>query len=222
VIVWGIGLILGSLLLHFEKNLDFWLVSFFYHDGAWAIKDEVRSLYFLFYDFPRHFVVVSFLCALGPLILRILRRGKNPTPTAKKKFPPEIILFLGMLIFVGIVDALKKVTGQACPNAFDVFGGTIPRSAFFSPGTRCFPGGHSTTGFVWILLGASQVRRFGRFASPTFWIILGTVFGWTTGMYQTLRGLHFFSDTIASFGLSLVFYGVLEKILYRLEKKNSL
>jgi membrane-associated PAP2 superfamily phosphatase len=109
-----------------------------------------------------------------------------------------------------LVGGLKAITGQACPDAFSSFGGSLPDSLLYWKGARCFPAGHASAGFALLgpaaLVGSTSGGRVLR-AVVLLW-------GLTIGVYQMAKGAHFLSDTIATLGLSLVFYAALFRSWY--------
>lgn len=112
----------------------------------------------------------------------------------------------GMLLIPAATSALKQLTNRHCPWDVIEFGGFAPYigllelpSGAIAPGA-CFPAGHASVGFLWLIWGVAL-----RPASPRAARIAGTlaaVFGLVLGVGQMLRGAHFLSHTLWSLWLA--------------------
>lgn len=125
----------------------------------------------------------------------------------KKNFKPYRASFLMLLLSIIFVPVLvagtKKLTNEYCPKQVERYGGVYPYVRLLEPYPsnfvqvkkgKCFPGGHSTSGFclmaLYFCFRNKKYRRFGLAA--------GIFAGWITGNYQMLRGEHYISHTIIS------------------------
>lgn len=113
---------------------------------------------------------------------------------------------LGMLLIPAVISTLKHLTNRHCPWDVIEFGGFAPYvgllelpSATIAPGA-CFPAGHASVGFLWLIwavaLRATCVRA-ARLAGA-----LAATFGLVLGAGQMLRGAHFLSHTLWSLWLA--------------------
>jgi membrane-associated PAP2 superfamily phosphatase len=100
---------------------------------------------------------------------------------------------------------LKKITGVLYPCYVDRYGGTepyrtllesIPRVAGRVRG-RGFPAAHCSGAFALMAL-------YFVLPGPARWLGLGLGFvaGWTVGIYQMLKGVHYLSHTIVTMFLA--------------------
>lgn len=113
-------------------------------------------------------------------------------------------------VFIGGVAALKSFTAPPCPWDLTLFGGSriladgtdIFRTDLLGRG-RCFPAGHSTSGYVW-LCGAFLFARGPRRFKRMFFSILPL--GLSLSATQILRGAHFLSHELTTLGLALILF----------------
>ena len=117
-----------------------------------------------------------------------------------------------------IVSVGKVITNISCPWDFSRYGGTqeylpLIEQLWVRNGSQCFPAGHASAGFAWVALyfvGRHSLSSW-RWPALFFALFLGTVFG----ISQQLRGAHFLSHDIWSFGtcwmVSLICYEVMLK-----------
>ncbi|MBI1904886.1 MAG: phosphatase PAP2 family protein [Rhodocyclales bacterium] len=140
-------------------------------------------------------VAVLGLCALG-------MRGRLAW------LPPRgaRLAAIGMLLIPAATSALKHLTNRHCPWDVIEFGGFAPYVGLLqlpagdiAPGA-CFPAGHASLGFLWLIwavaLRATSVRA-ARIAGA-----LAAAFGLILGVGQMLRGAHFLSHTLWSLWLA--------------------
>lgn len=132
---------------------------------------------------------------------------------------PAGFLVLSIALGTGTVSLLKETTNVACPQALTGFGGQRPYVHLLEtrppalPHARCFPGGHSSSGFAllalyFLYLGRS--RRLAR-ASLALALLVGGVFAFG----QEARGSHFLSHDVWS--AAIVWFACLSTytLLYR-------
>ncbi len=118
-------------------------------------------------------------------------------------------------LFVSIGKTLSHIS---CPWDFTRYGGTLDYLSLLEQlhvrnGSQCFPAGHASAGFAWVALyfvGLHSQSRWRWFALG-FALFLGILFG----VSQQLRGAHFLSHDLWSFGVcwmvSLVCYQLILK-----------
>ena len=197
--------LLLSVLLHFQKRVDFAIQSLFYRSGHWLIHTDQDALYFFLYTIPRAIPWIVGLAVLAKLFA-LHRAGKS------KANAYRALIFLGGLPL--LTNSAKAVTGQACPNQFSDFAGALADETFYHAGARCFPGGHSSAGYALLGLCFLASRPQTRKMTAAIALIWGTVLA----TYQMARGLHFISDGFATLGIAFILYALLAKIPF--EKKS--
>lgn len=116
--------------------------------------------------------------------------------------PPRnaLLAALGMLIIPAATAILKHLTHRYCPWDIVEFGGYAPYLRLFDAmpqgmeGGQCFPAGHASVGFLWIVWAVALRPagiRVARFALLT--ALLG---GAVLGAARMLQGAHFLSHTL--------------------------
>ena len=116
--------------------------------------------------------------------------------------PPRnaLLAALGMITIPLATSVIKMLTARYCPWDLVEFGGYAPYLSLFGvtpPGLKpgqCFPAGHASTGFLWIVWAVAlrpagkRVARYALLAALSAGIILGTA--------RMLQGAHFLSHTL--------------------------
>jgi membrane-associated PAP2 superfamily phosphatase len=104
-----------------------------------------------------------------------------------------------------LVGLLKNTTNVDCPRATDLFGGTRPYVDLLAnrpddlPRGRCFPGGHSASGFALFVLYFGLRDKHRQAARGLLALALAT--GGVFAFAQEARGEHFISHDIWSAAL---------------------
>ncbi len=118
---------------------------------------------------------------------------------------PAGYLVLSIAVGAGLVGVLKQTTNVACPWSLAGFGGDRPYVHLFAQRpagfgmARCFPGGHSSSGFALFSLYFLLAFRHPRAAKMALAaaLLLGGVFAFG----QEARGAHFLSHDLWSAAL---------------------
>ncbi|MCB1738322.1 MAG: phosphatase PAP2 family protein [Gammaproteobacteria bacterium] len=111
-------------------------------------------------------------------------------------------LSVAMLIGVLSVNIGKQISNTDCPWDLTIFGGDRPHILLFEsksddlPRGRCFPGGHSSSGFALFGLYFVAVMRGAR--RPWPWLLPAIIIGGTFSVAQWARGAHFPSHDLIS------------------------
>lgn len=116
--------------------------------------------------------------------------------------PPRnaLLAAIGMLAIPAATAALKLLTNRHCPWDIADFGGYAPYLRLLEmtpPGVRsgrCFPAGHASAGFLWIVW-AVALRPAGMGAARLA-LLVGLIAGGLLGATQMARGAHFLSHTL--------------------------
>lgn len=118
--------------------------------------------------------------------------------------PPRnaLLAALGMVLIPLGVAMLKQVVNRHCPWDMVDFGGFVPYQSLLSAHPSdikagvCFPAGHSTTGFLWLVWAVAlrpAGRRWARRA-----LMFGLAAGLLLGGARMAQGAHFLSHTLWS------------------------
>lgn len=124
---------------------------------------------------------------------------------------PAGFLILSIALGTGTVDLLKETTNIDCPRSLAEFGGQQPYVRLFAerpsslPHARCFPGGHSASGFALFALYFLFLERNRRLARVSLALALSV--GGLFAFGQEARGAHFLSHDIWS--AAIVWFGCL-------------
>ncbi len=117
-----------------------------------------------------------------------------------------------------IVSVGKIMTKISCPWDFSRYGGAqeylpLIEQLWVRNGNQCFPAGHASAGFAWVALYfvGRHCRSPWRWPALFFALSMGIIFG----ISQQLRGAHFISHDLWSFGIcwmvSFICYEVMLK-----------
>lgn len=127
-------------------------------------------------------------------------------------------LFIASLSGSLWVSAAKSISNISCPWDFSRYGGTqeylsLMEQLWVRNGSHCFPAGHASAGFAWVSLYfvGFHTHSVWRWWGLAFALLAGCIFGFS----QQLRGAHFLSHDLWSFGVcwmvSLICYHLLLK-----------
>ena len=120
--------------------------------------------------------------------------------------PPRnaLLAAAGMILIPVSVSVLKLVTRRYCPWDMIEFGGYVPYLRLLEPAPagikagQCFPAGHASTGYLWIVWGLA-LRPAGR-RLARIGLIVGLFAGGLLGLARMAQGAHFLSHTLATLG----------------------
>ena len=111
-----------------------------------------------------------------------------------------LLAAIGMLAIPLATSTAKLLTARYCPWDLIDFGGCAPYLGLFEaapPGLKagqCFPAGHASTGFLWIVW-AVALRPAGPRAARAA-LVAGLLAGGILGTARMLQGAHFLSHTL--------------------------
>ncbi|MBF0341736.1 MAG: phosphatase PAP2 family protein [Magnetococcales bacterium] len=194
---WWVVLLAGVTLLVAENSgADLWIQDFFFDvaSGQWWIDKDDPTWRLIFYTGAKRVVVavaIALLILVGWSWQTRGRPGRGP-----------LLMVLALLLVPGVISGLKNISNVHCPWSLSRYGGTLPYVPVLAaqpedfPGVRpgkCFPAGHPSGGFAFMML-------FHLFAGRARWIGLGTgvALGWIMGLYQMMKGAHYFSHVVIS------------------------
>jgi membrane-associated PAP2 superfamily phosphatase len=118
--------------------------------------------------------------------------------------PPRnaLLAALGMLLIPLGIATLKEMISRHCPWDMMDFGGYAPYLHLLeSPLTTikagaCFPAGHASTGFLWIVWGVAL--RPAGLSMARLGLLAGLLLGGVLGVARMAQGAHFLSHTLWS------------------------
>ncbi len=203
--------ILILLVVFLETGLDESVQALFYNpvSNKWWMDKSDTIARLLFYDGPKILLV---LCGIAALILFVLPYA---FPNLEVFSRQTLIMFIGCLIIIPlIVGGLKQVTNIYCPSQLQAYGGGV--TANDSGGVqgvgkrgKCFPAGHASGGFALLSLYFVFRKKRDQFIGFT----IGTITGWSMGLYQIVKGDHFVSHTLVSMLIAWLVAGFLDMIV---------
>lgn len=111
-----------------------------------------------------------------------------------------LLAAIGMLAIPLATSTAKLLTARYCPWDLVDFGGYAPYLGLFEaapPGLKagqCFPAGHASTGFLWIVWAVALKPAGPRAARAA--LVAGVLAGGVLGTARMLQGAHFLSHTL--------------------------
>ncbi|MBF0296613.1 MAG: phosphatase PAP2 family protein [Magnetococcales bacterium] len=187
------------LLVAQTTDIDLWIQDGFFDplSRTWLVDKEASTLAWIFYKGPKLAVV-----AVGVVlsIAWLLSFKKVFFTTYRARIGK---LLLALMVVPGVISGTKNVTNVHCPWSLERYGGSVPHVPVFSryptdfhserPG-KCFPAGHPSGGFAFMMLFFIFQQKKHRLLGLGF----GIASGWVLGIYQMLKGAHFFSHVVVS------------------------
>ncbi len=174
---------------------DLWLADRIYawEGGRWALKFGYVTQD-LIHQMGKHLSLAGWLLCVALLVASHARQGLAHWRK------PLLMVVLAVAFSTGLVSLMKHLTDMDCPWDLARYGGRlpfVPLLAFrpdYLPRAACFPAGHASAGYAWMVLYflalASQPRR-------RWWgLAAGLGAGLVFGLGQQLRGAHFMSHDL--------------------------
>ncbi len=170
-----------------NEALDRWITGFWYDAATQSFPLQKDHLL----DLLNHRLAKYIAIALGAVALFYGAYKRNT-----RLVTAALLMGLGALV----VGVLKSMSHHSCPWDLVEYGGKAMSYPLFSavpaesgPG-RCFPGGHSSSGFMVMGLFFAFWRERPRLAWS--FVVLGILLGLAMGFGQVMRGAHFFSHNL--------------------------
>ena len=202
---------------NFDLNIQKYLFDF--ESKKWLIDKNEPVKKFIFYQFPK--------ILFGGIIYQIRHPelvSGSFTSTAPNFFTKNrhklLLIFFGLAFVPLIVGNIKKFTNVYCPTQLEIYGEKYPYVKIFDhypadflqpKKAKCFPAGHSVTGFsLFILFFALRKKR-----SKIYGLFSGVISGWILGFYQMAKGAHFFGDTLVSMLLCFLFAALIARFYFK-------
>ena len=204
-----IALVSGFFLIF--PAVDLWVSGLFYSDeaGFWAQSDPfLRRLRYL----GPYLVRIIAIASGAVLVLKILLPGRRPLVPLRAPLFLLTTLILGPGVLVNLI--LKNNWGRPRPVMVDQFGGDLPYQLVWWPTNLCdtncsFVSGEASAG-IWLLAAVFLAPAAWRFALSCF--VLPLVF--VLSVNRIAFGGHFLSDTMISWGLTLLVILGMYRLLY--------
>ena len=196
--VWGLLVAAILLLLIFENSrLDLTLSALAFDP---VLGHFPMQRHWFFSEVMHHGLkTVSYILAIPVLAIAVLGHLGHidwlPPRNAR-------LAGLGMILIPLATVLLKLITNRHCPWDVVDFGGYAPYVSLFAstPETivrgACFPAGHASGGFVWMIWGLALRATRPRWANWT--LLAGIVFGLLMGWARLMQGAHFLSHVLWS------------------------
>ncbi len=214
-IIIGFLLLATGLFIAQNYNFDLAIQNYFFQpkNNSWIIDKDEPIKKFIFYKLPKILLGIAIVILLIILIFNIKNRSKI------KYYNKIFLTFLGLTLIPLCAGNIKKFTNVYCPNQLEIYGGKYPYVKILDhyPADfkqekkgKCFPAGHSITGFSLMILFFVFNKFLYRFLALTFAITLG----WILGLYQMAKGVHFFSDTMISMICCFIIAALIARCFY--------
>lgn len=217
--LWPALLLLVAFLLLFESvGIDLPLQDrwFDFHTRRWLVDASAPLPRLLFYTGPKAAILLLGLGAAGLALGPARWREHLRIPAGGRR---DLWVVVATLATVPALAGLgKSVTNVHCPSEIRRYGGDVPYVNLWSPYPsddrplrrgRCFPAGHASGGFALLsLAGLARTRR-----GWTAGILIGLASGWTMGLYQMLKGVHYLSHTVFTMNLAWIVFLLWRRVL---------
>ncbi len=202
------GLLLCTTLAINISGVDTYLADLFYglEGNHWQLKNSwITSV--LIHKGGKYFSIFLLLVVIS---LWVSSYFIFSLAAWKNRFRYVVIASISGSLLVSIGKTLSNIS---CPWDFSRYGGSLEYISLLDQlwirnGSHCFPAGHASAGFAWVSLYflGRQLRSSWRWWGLAAALMLGVIFG----ISQQLRGAHFISHDLWSFGtcwiVSLIFY----------------
>ena len=192
-------------------SVDLWVSGLFYSDetGFWAQSDPFLRR---FRHLGPYLVKVIAIASAVVLLLKIVVPGRRPLVPLRAPLFLLTTLILGPGVLVNLI--LKNNWGRPRPIMIDQFGGDLPYQPVWWPTNLCdtncsFVSGEASAG-IWLVAAAFLVPAAWRFALLCFALPLAFVLS----VNRIAFGGHFLSDTMISWGLTLLVLLVTYHLFY--------
>lgn len=218
----GTGGLALTLVLFASGHLDEQIQWLFFDSagGGWVFPERDNLWRPVFYTWPK-----TALYVLAGCLFLVWSASFFAERVVRYRLAAFYLLACFALVPLA-ANGLKAVTNIACPSEVAPFSGNLPHIGLFEPyppGTaegrhfRCWPAGHASGGFALLGLGFLGFSR-------RVWIgfLPGLAVGWTMGLYQMAKGVHFLSHTLVTMFGALLICALLSVLARRLADRLGL
>ena len=192
-------------------GVDLWASSLFYTSENGFFAQDVPFLR-RFRHLGPYLVKLLAIGSLLVLLAKLLFPGRRPIMPLRTPVFLLTTLILGPGILVNLI--LKNNWGRPRPVMVEVFGGDMPHQPVWLPTNWCdtncsFVSGEASAG-MWLVAAAFVAPVAWRFALLAFLLPLGLLLS----LNRIAFGGHFLSDTLISWGLTLLVILLVHRLLY--------
>lgn len=181
---------------------------YLFEQKKWLFNDTPTK-YFYFYTLIKYPIYIFGVFALYKVFLGYKKK------ISEIEYRKYAVIALTLLILpTTIALGLKKAINVQCPSDVPRYGGRTPYVKLFeryppNPNTpdgkwangHCWPAGHCSGGFALLSLYVLARNR----KEKIYAILISFMFAIPMAWYQTVRGNHYFSHTLSTFFLALMF-----------------
>lgn len=187
-----------ALLLVFENfSFDLWLERFFFD----ATLNGFPMQHHWLFSHVLHSGLKSAAYALGlfSIAFCVYVWHTGATRLLRRQ---ALLAGLGVVLIPLLTAGLKHLTNRHCPWDIVDFGGYAPYVSLFGATSHditrgvCFPAGHASAGFVWVIWGLALRSAYPVLARKA--LIFGLAVGAVMGLGRMAQGAHFLSHVLWS------------------------
>lgn len=189
---------LTLLILFPPQTLDIAISGLFFNGQGWPLKNDFFFNVVL-YKSSKIIPIGAALASVYVLVKNLIANHRGLQPDSYWIYRPLYIL-IAMLACVLVVWWLKASTGVYCPWSVSYFSGDHalrePTWSWVFQDGRCWPSGHSGTGFCLLALFFALRDKYPQLARKTLVAVL--LLGTICSLTRIVQGAHFLSHTLAT------------------------
>jgi membrane-associated PAP2 superfamily phosphatase len=217
--LWTLLLLAGSLVFFEITPVDLSVQDWFYDFDSkkWIVDKNNPWGSAFFYKGPKIVIVLTGIAMFVLLVGPAKWRARAHIPGQRMEL---CVALLTLASVPAVVDVLRATTNVFCPNETRRYGGHAPYVHVFQAYPkedppyrcgRCFPAAHASAGFALVGLAALAKARKQKALIVGFSLLAG----WTMGLYQMLKGVHYLSHTVVTMLIAVVLFQFWERWLPR-------
>ena len=189
---------LSLLILFPPQSLDIAISGLFFDGQGWPLKNDFFFSVVL-YKSSKIIPIGAALASVYVLVKNLIANRRGLQPDSYWIYRPLYII-IAMLACVLVVWWLKASTGVYCPWSVSYFSGDHalrePTWSWVFQDGRCWPSGHSGTGFCLLALFFALRDKYPQLARKTLVAVL--LLGTICSLTRIVQGAHFLSHTLAT------------------------
>ena len=189
---------LTLLILFPPQALDIAISGLFFDGQGWPLKNDFFFNVVL-YKSSKIIPIGAALASVYVLVKNLIANRRGLQPDSYWIYRPLYII-IAMLACVLVVWWLKASTGVYCPWSVSYFSGDHalrePTWSWVFQDGRCWPSGHSGTGFCLLALFFALRDKYPQLAQKTLVAVL--LLGTICSLTRIVQGAHFLSHTLAT------------------------
>lgn len=189
---------LTLLILFPPQTLDIAISGLFFDGQGWPLKNDFFFNVVL-YKSSKIIPIGAALASVYVLVKNLIANRRGLQPDSYWIYRPLYIL-IAMLACVLVVWWLKASTGVYCPWSVSYFSGDHalrePTWSWVFQDGRCWPSGHSGTGFCLLALFFALRDKYPQLARKTLVAVL--LLGTICSLTRIVQGAHFLFHTLAT------------------------